>query len=429
MSKSDHVARARAVLAANDRGGYTVPTHGLYPFQWNWDSAFVAMGFATFDIDRALKELERLIEGQWDDGMIPHIIFHAPSDTYFPGPEVWGTKHRIPTSGITQPPVLAIALAEINARAGAEHHARIAALYRAALNNHRWWANARDPEGGGLVAILHNWESGRDNSPEWDRPFARVPETTTTAIRRRDTGHVDASMRPRDDDYRRYIHLVDAYRALNWDPALMWFKAPFKVADIGINAILLAAEESLLDLSRAYGSEPESREIETRIARQRAGIAGVWNAERGQFQSRDLIDGTKLDVVTSAGFLPLLTGAPSQAQAAEMAKAMRSIAADGAMLVPSTAPGQQGFESKRYWRGPVWAVVNWMLARGLFRHGETALADVILSDTRSGIERAGFCEYFDPLSREGLGGEGFSWTAAIYLLLAETSRTARPEAA
>ena len=69
MSTSPFIERARAVLAANDRGGYTVPTHGLYPFQWNWDSAFVAMGFATFDIKRALRELERLIEGQWDDGI------------------------------------------------------------------------------------------------------------------------------------------------------------------------------------------------------------------------------------------------------------------------------------------------------------------------------------------------------------------------
>ncbi|MHC2301071.1 hypothetical protein ACVJBD_005337 [Rhizobium mongolense] len=44
---------AKAILAANDRGGYTVPTDRLYPFQWNWDSAFVAMGFAAYDIDRA----------------------------------------------------------------------------------------------------------------------------------------------------------------------------------------------------------------------------------------------------------------------------------------------------------------------------------------------------------------------------------------
>ena len=34
---------------------------------------------------------------------------------------------------------------------------------------------------------------------------------------------------------------------------------------------------------------------------------------------------------------------------------------------------------------------------------------------RAAIERAGFCEYFDPVTGEGCGGEGFSWTAAAYL--------------
>lgn len=33
-----HTDRAKRILAANDRGGYTVPTDRLYPFQWNWDS-------------------------------------------------------------------------------------------------------------------------------------------------------------------------------------------------------------------------------------------------------------------------------------------------------------------------------------------------------------------------------------------------------
>ena len=107
---TDLIERARAILRGNDRGGYTVPTHRLYPFQWNWDSAFVAMGWATFDEARGFTEVERLLEGQWDDGLIPQIVFHAPSDDYFPGPAVWGVDHTPPTSGITQPPVLASAV-------------------------------------------------------------------------------------------------------------------------------------------------------------------------------------------------------------------------------------------------------------------------------------------------------------------------------
>jgi len=98
---------ARDIMMRNDRGGYTVPTDGLYPYQWNWDSAFAAFGFARFDIPRAWKEVETLFSGQWANGMVPHILFHKPDHGYFPGPQVWGCDGPVPSSGISQPPVAA----------------------------------------------------------------------------------------------------------------------------------------------------------------------------------------------------------------------------------------------------------------------------------------------------------------------------------
>ena len=58
---------------------------------------------------------------------------------------------------------------------------------------HRWFYRARDPAGSGLVAILHPWESGRDNSVDWDEPLSRVPTEGVVPYRRRDTQHVDAA--------------------------------------------------------------------------------------------------------------------------------------------------------------------------------------------------------------------------------------------
>ena len=78
--------QARDILRRNDRGGYTVPTDGLYPYQWNWDSVFAAWGFATFDLPRAWLELETLMAAQWSDGMVPHIIFHQSDPGYYPDP-------------------------------------------------------------------------------------------------------------------------------------------------------------------------------------------------------------------------------------------------------------------------------------------------------------------------------------------------------
>jgi len=416
-----HIEKAQAILRANDKGGYTVPTARLYPFQWNWDSAFVAMGWQTFDEPAAWREVKSLLKGQWDDGMVPHIVFHAPSDQYFPGPDVWGTRHVPPTSGITQPPVLASAVARLvaTARDKGLAEAKAAAIYPHLLANHRWWSRARDPHQTGLVAVLHPWETGMDNSPAWDTAFARVPTSTTTVVKRRDTSHVDAGHRPHDIDYQRFIHLVDCYREAGWDPARMWQVAPFKVADVATNAILARAEIDLLELAARFGTAADQAEIAQRAARMKQAIATLWQPKLGLYGSRDLIADAPIETATSAGFLPLYADAADAAKAARMGATLDRWREQVRYLVPSTPPDSPSFEPLRYWRGPVWAVVNWMIADGFARAGDAVRARQISAATRASIEHAGFGENFDPLTGAAGGGGTFSWTAAIYLLLAK----------
>ncbi len=415
------IEAARAILAANDRGGYTVPTDRLYPFQWNWDSAFVAMGWVTFDPERAWREIERLLEGQWPDGLIPQIVFHAPSDDYFPGPDVWGVMHEPPTSGIPQPPVLASAVRFVLERHGAAGIERARAIYPSLVLNHLWWQRARDPEAAGLVATLHPWETGMDNSPAWDAALERVPTETRTEIRRRDTGHIDPAFRPRGIEYQRFIHLVDLFSETGWNARRMLETSPFKVADVGTNAILLRAERDLLALAEQFGSAGERETIAARIARKEIVLAGLWDDALGHYLSRDLIGGNLIPVRTSAGFLPIFAGLHEHAR--ELAERLESWRAREIALVPSTDPDAASFEPQRYWRGPVWAVVNWMIARGLREAGEGATAASVAEETRRLIAKAGFSEYFNPMDRAGIGGETFSWTAAIDLLLGEGERT------
>ena len=411
---------ARAVMRANDRGGYTVPTPRLYPFQWNWDAGFAALGFGTFDEPRAWTELDTLFRGQWEDGLLPHIVFHAPSDDYFPGPAVWRTGTRTPpTSGITQPPVHAIVVRRLldTARAGRLAEARAAQLYPKLLALHDWWWRARDPERTGLVHILHPWESGMDNSPAWDAPMARVPMTTATEIKRRDTGHVDPAMRPRDEDYRRFIHLVDVFADAGWEPQRMWAKSPFRVADIAVNAILLRADEDLHALAGRFGTPEERARLADRIDAARIAVAATWSEEFGVFRSVDFETRAPIDSPSSAGFLPLLSGAPSLGQAVALAATLDRWAGPRGAILPSVPPDHPRHEPRRYWRGPIWAVVNWLVAEGFARHGEPASVRLRLY-TRKLIETGGFAEYFDPRDGAGLGGGAFTWTAAIYLLLA-----------
>jgi glycogen debranching enzyme len=82
--------------------------------------------------------------------------------------------------------------------------------------------------------------------------------------------------------------------------------------------------------------------------------------------------------------------------------------------VPTTDPGEPSFDPIRYWRGPVWVLVNWLVAQGLVASGDAARAETIRVATRALVEQ-GFSEYYDPRNAQGIGGQGFSWSAALTL--------------
>ena len=182
-------------------------------------------------------------------------------DGYFPGPDVWGTGRPTPTSGITQPAVAGFAVRRLFDRAGDKKLAaeRARALLPKIDAWHRWFYENRDPQGEGLVAIIHPWESGRDNSIDWDEAFERVPTEGVEPYTRRDTQHADPAHRPTKAQYDRYLWLVQHFRALGWDNARLHDASPFQVVDPGFNAILIRSCADLADLAEALG-EPEIAE-------------------------------------------------------------------------------------------------------------------------------------------------------------------------
>lgn len=409
---------AKAILRANDRGEYTVPNGRVYPFQWNWDSAFVALGFDAFDRDRAWAEVETLFRAQWDDGFVPHIVFWQEDDGYFPGPQVWATGKAPPTSGITQPPVAATVVrrlweSAVAAGAAATFRARAERLFEQLLAWHRWFAEVRDPERRGVVVAMHPWETGRDNSPEWDAPGEPIDVSNVGEYTRRDTGHLDAKMRPTKIEYDRYLALVQFGRAAGWDHARIARENPFRVADIGMSMILLRANRDLRALAGLLGRDPD--EIAGWIARSEAGIGWLWDEERGTWCSRDLLTGRHSGYVTSASFLSFYAGLREPARDAAMLAHFDRIAGRVRYMTPSLDPEDPGFQMIRYWRGPVWAVVNWMIGEGLQEAGHAARAERVRSDTLALIGGTGFYEAFSPLDGSGSGGDDFSWTAAIEL--------------
>jgi hypothetical protein len=413
---TDLNAQARDILVRNDRGGYTVPTHGLYPYQWNWDSAFVALGFAEFDRDRAWQEIETLVSGQWDDGMIPHIIFHKDDPGYFPGPSVWATGKTPATSGITQPPVLATIVRKLWEDEGADPaHPRMRCLYEVCLKSHRWFHAFRDTKANGLVMVTHNWETGRDNSSEWDDALARVDTTNVGDYQRRDTGHVDAAMRPTQNEYDRYVAILQFGRNCGWNHREIADNGPFRMIDVGMSMELLRANRDLLVMAKAMDDALVIAELEARIALSEKGMDWLWNEEAGAYCSRDATTGQSSGLVTNASFLAFYAGVGNNMQRARLIAALERITGSATYLLPSLEAGSRAYDHKRYWRGPIWLVVSYMVAQGLAEAGHNVWADRICADSASLIQKSGFYESFSPEDGSGSGGPDFSWTAAMWL--------------
>ena len=310
-----HATRAIAVIKENDRGTYTIPTQGLYPFQWNWDSCLTALGQAHYDEARAWTEIETLFAHQWPDGMVPHIVFHVYDDGYFPGPDVWGTGRPVATSGITQPPVAGLAVARLFDRATDKDRGRQAHSRRCLPKIdawHRWFYATRDPQGEGLVAIIHPWESGRDNSVDWDEAFERVPTDGVAPYRRRDTQHADPAHRPTKAQYDRYLWLVQHFRALGWDNAKLHDASPFRVVDPGFNAILIRSCGDLARIARQLGEIALAEENEALAAKGLAALDRLWSEEHGQYLCLDRTTGELIDSLSIGGMMPVFAPIPPQ---------------------------------------------------------------------------------------------------------------------
>ena len=338
---------------------------------------------------------------------------------------MWGTQgvaklepNAPATSGITQPPVNAFVIRWLLEHARdsnlAEEKAR--ALFPKVLLFHRWLHEKRDPHNTGLVINVHPWEAGSDNSPEWDEALARVPvPADLPPYTRRDTSHVNPDERPKQFQYDRYLSLVHRFRSVNYDADQVLEGNPFQTAGVSFNAILCRADQDLLWLAQRF-SEPTS-EIEGWIAKGRAGLETLWDASSNAYRSRDLSTNAFIPVTTSSNFMPLLAGVPSTEQAAQLVRTLEHWGEHVRYLVPSTEPTDPAFDSRRYWRGPVWGIINWMIALGLEQYGYTDMAARLRQDTLALIRHAGFAEYWEPNTGEALGGGQFTWTAAMGLLL------------
>jgi glycogen debranching enzyme len=271
-----------------------------------------------------------------------------------------------------------------------------------------------------------------DNSPLWDAALARInpPADEIPDYRRVDVELADPEERPTDGEYDRYIYLVGLFRELRYRADRIQARTPFALQAVLFNSLLVQSNRALAEIARTLGNDPEPYE---RWAEQTAaGIdAKLWDDSAALHVDFDLEAGTHVPVRTAAGLAPLHAGIPTADRARRMIDVLAGskveVVGGSGWAVTSLAPDDSGFMPTRYWRGPIWPILNWVLQRGLDRYGYHDLARQVRRGLIELASRSGFREHYSPLTGRGHGGERFAWTAGIVLDMLATEAQGEEE--
>ncbi|HEY5267831.1 MAG TPA: trehalase family glycosidase, partial [Candidatus Saccharimonadales bacterium] len=398
-----------------------------------------AIGRSHYDIARAKLELSRLFSSQWQNGMIPHIIFSGGLH-YWWDRQLWRSwinplsVNGVASSGLTQPPMVAEAVTRIgNKLSLTEKLIWYRSAYPHLLAYHLWLYRERDPKVEGLVVQLHPWETGLDNSPPimgelnaeiqpwWLRFLERTHFDRIGDYFRVDYKYVTQGERSSNIEALVLYNLLRKVRRDKYDSATILKNPSFAVQDITYNSILIRANTLLREIADTIG-EKLPQELLQHTAKATSALESLWDGDSGEYYTRQYLSG-KLILEPSIGtFLPLYSGSISQERATQLVRLMEDDFWFGLKYpIPSAPANSPWFDSRHYWQGPTWVNTNWLIIDGLKRYGFHDQANTLKIKTLEMVRKSGFYEYFDPYSGEGRGTNNFSWTAALTIdLLADS---------
>lgn len=359
--------------------GYSVPNPGTYPHLWLWDSCFHAIIWAKLGDPRAVQELDAVLAGQLDNGMVPHMRYGGE------GPDTWlGPLTK--SSSLTQPPMFGHAI-RLLADAGIELAPETLSKAKAGLD---WlWDNRRTPEG--LIYVVHPWEAGNDHSPRWDDWGA--PGRTKDGYSR------PARTAWNKDRMKEVTFSEDG--AANWSTSFVACPAAFN-AYTAFNMRELASvtgDQELADRADALAAAMDGH---------------LWDEGEQLWSDQAVVGGgPSVRIPISDGVMgALVTADPAKARAA-LAQ-LWDPARFGAEFGPANVGREHpAYDPDTYWRGPAWPPLNYLFQRAYLGQGMTREADAMAELTAKGAVASGWAEYWNPENGRGLGAVPQSWAGLV----------------
>ncbi len=290
-----------------------------------WDTYFGAIIASLDDREIAYGNAIEITREKTPDGFVPN----------FAGDDNFWSRDR------SQPPVGTLAVRELYRRYREEWLLR--EVFDDLLVWNRWWDAHRQVAEGLLAWGSDPYEPVFGAKSEWEG----VGDTHGGAL---ESGLDNSPMY--DDvpfDEERHVMLL---------------------ADVGLTSLYAMDCAFLAEIADVLGKSGEAAELRERVSRYEAGIATLWNDELGIFCNRRADTGEFSTRLSPTNFYALLTDVPTTLQARRMIDEHFYNPDEfwGDWIMPSIARNDPAFPEQRYWRGKIWAPLNYLVYLGLRRH-------------------------------------------------------------
>lgn len=286
---------------------------------FDWDTYFASYMLSLFDKDLAYANAIEITKAITPAGFIPN--FEAPFD--------YSSWDR------SQPPIGSTVILAIY------NHYRekwfLEEVYNELLTWNRWWPKHRDVDG--YLA----WGSDK------------VPENVY---------HPDNSINT----------MQGAKYESGLDNSPMYDDVPFnkktgtmEYADVGLMSLYVMDCNSLAGIAGILGKNSDEKELRERSAKYGEKLKSLWDDSVGIFLNKRLDNGEKSYRLSPTNFYPMLAKVCSKEQAEIMMKKhfFNPDEFYGTFIMPSIARNDPAFKDNDYWRGRIWAPMNFLVFLGM----------------------------------------------------------------
>jgi len=138
-------------------------------------------------------------------------------------------------------------------------------------------------------------------------------------------------------------------------------------ADVGLMSLYILDCQSLSEIAGALGKTEVRAELLERARVYSERLETLWNEEFGLYLNRDLVTGEPSYRLSPTLFYPLLAKVPDQNQAERMITEHFYNPDEfwGEHMIPSIARNDEAYEDNTYWRGRIWAPMNFLVYLGI----------------------------------------------------------------